>query len=109
MPKDLFLYALLILDLIILGFLITLYLKFRKIVSFPWEDIEASLERAQVLVTKLQELRSSTVNESHSTEDIMRDQVYALHKNGMGPKEIAKRLGISEGEVEILLKRKKLP
>ncbi|MEN3038901.1 MAG: hypothetical protein ABDI07_07095 [Candidatus Kryptonium sp.] len=109
MLKDILIYLLLILDFIILGFIVILYVKFKKVIALPWEDIEESIERAHNLVKKIQELREINMRESASVDDHLNDQVYTLAKRGLSPREIAKRLGLSEGEVEILLRKKTIP
>lgn len=109
MPKDTLIYLLVFFDLLILVFLVLLYYRFKKLLNFPWEELEASIERAQELVEKLREIkREGPKGEISSKEQNHLLQVVDLYKKGLNPKEIAKNLGLSTGEVEIILKRKGL-
>ncbi|MCS7199020.1 MAG: hypothetical protein N2327_06735 [Caldimicrobium sp.] len=110
MDKNLILYLLIILDLIILVFLLVLYFKFKRVLTLPWEDIESSLEKAQSLVAKLQELKSQSqrIGDTDKQAYNVKEEVILLYNKGLGIKEIAKRLGLSEGEVEIILKRREI-
>lgn len=109
MLRDILIYLLVFFDFIILIFLIFLYFRFKKLINFPWEELEASIERAQELVEKLREIkRGSHKGELSSKEQNHLIQVVDLYKKGFNPKEIAKNLGLSTGEVEIILKKKGL-
>lgn len=107
MDKDYLLFSLLVFDVIIVILLILLYLKIKRFLNLPWEEIEESLRRAQGLVEKLRELKDlkepSDLKISNPKEEIVE-----LYQRGLKIKEIAKRTGMSEGEVELILKSKKL-
>ncbi len=99
-------FLLLLLDLFIIVMLLVLYFKFKKLLNLPLEELEESLERAHHLVQKLKELKKE---ESSQTPGIIpKEEVFRLHQRGLKIKEIAKQTGLSEGEVELLLKTKKL-
>jgi len=106
MPKDLFLYGLILFDLLIIIILVLFYLKIQKFLKLPWEEIEESILRAEELVKNLKELQrqaDKTLQRSSTEEKILE-----LHKEGVNIKEIAKRLQLSVGEVELFLKKKGL-
>jgi len=107
MTKDLLLYGLILFDFLIIILLILFYLKIRRFLKLPWEEIEESILKAQELVKNLKELQkqpSITPQRSFSTEE----KILELHKEGVNIKEIAKRLQLSVGEVELFLKKKGL-
>lgn len=105
--KDLLLVILVIFDLIIIIILVYLYIKFKKILTFPWEEFERSLERAQGLVDKLRDLSSShekaIVREKAGD---LEERVIENYQEGLSIREIAKKVGLSAGEVEIILKKR---
>ena len=88
-----------------IGIFISFYIKFRKIFELPWEDIKESIKRAQELVNKLEKLRTASEIESKIE---LKKEIYSLAKEGYTPKEIAKRLKLSEAEVELVLASKKI-
>jgi len=105
--KEFLLWGLLAFDIIIIILLIFLYLKVKKFLNLPWEEIEESVKRAQALVEKLKELKE--VKEVYDIKNIdPKEEVIYLYKKGLTVKEIAKKTGLSEGEVELILKRKNL-
>ncbi len=107
MDKEFLLWGLLVFDLLIILLLIFLYLKVKRFLSLPWEDIEESITKAQALVEKLKELKEVKGTFEHITTD-PKEEVVLLYKKGLKLKEIAKKTGLSEGEVELILKSKKL-
>ncbi|MCU4138285.1 MAG: hypothetical protein MW689_000074 [Thermodesulfobacteria bacterium] len=102
---EIFLIILLIIDIIMIGIFIFFYIKFKKIFELPWEDIKESIKRAQELVNKLEKLRvASEINSKIE----LKKEIYSLAKKGYTPKEIAKKLKLSEAEVELILASKKI-
>ncbi len=107
MNKEYLLWGLILFDVLIIILLILLYLKVKKFLVLPWEEIEESLKRAQTLVERLKELKDA--REIADTKPINpKEEVINLYKRGLNIKEIAKKTGLSEGEVELILKSKKL-
>lgn len=107
MENVFFLWVLLGFDIVIIILLFFLYLKVKKFLNLPWEEIEESLKRAQALVEKLKELKEvKEVTDIKSTNP--KEEVIYLYKKGLTIKEIVKKTGLSEGEVELILKSKKL-
>ncbi|PMP64371.1 MAG: hypothetical protein C0197_00730 [Caldimicrobium thiodismutans] len=107
MNKEFLLWGLLAFDVLIILLLIFLYLKVKKFLSLPWEDIEESIARAQALVEKLKELKDVKGTSDYNPAD-PKEEVVFWYKKGLKLKEIAKKTGLSEGEVELILKSKKL-
>lgn len=101
------LWGLLAFDIIIILLLVFLYLKVKRFLNLPWEEIEESIKRAQALVEKLKELKD--VKEGSENKPLHpKEEVILLYKKGLSIKEIAKKTGLSEGEVELILKSKNL-
>lgn len=107
MVKDLTIVVLLILDVLILVFLLFLYLRFKKFLNLPWETIEESLDKAQKLVLRLQEFEERKRDSKEEKFDL-REEVLFLHQKGLKVKEISKKTGLSEGEIELIIKSKKM-
>jgi DNA-directed RNA polymerase specialized sigma24 family protein len=87
-----------------IGAFVFFYIKFKKVFELPWEDIKESIEKAQELVEELKKLRS--LPDKGSEIDLKRE-IHLLAQQGYSFKEIAKKLGISEAEVELVLSSKK--
>lgn len=96
------LVILLVIDLIIIGIFFFFYIRLKKFLELPWEDIKESIERAQKLVEKLEKLKPMT-----ETKIDLKKEINLLAKKGLTSKEIAKKLEISEAEVELVLASKK--
>ncbi|QER42121.1 hypothetical protein F1847_04935 [Thermodesulfobacterium sp. TA1] len=105
-----FLVLLVVVDLLMIAGFVFFYLKFKRVFDLPWEEIKESIDRAQDLVKKLEELQktSKTSREGLLENRSVKDQVIYFYEKGLTPKEIAKRLKISEAEVEVILASKKL-
>ncbi len=104
MGKELIIWLLLILDTVLVGLIFWFYFKIKKVFEVPWEEVKESILRAEELVKTLERLGAphrDVQRTAPSTEEVL-----ALYRQGFSPKDIAKRLGISQGEVELLLKSK---
>lgn len=98
------LIILLIIDFLILIIFVFIYSKFKKFMELPWEEIKESVERAQKLVKKLEELQQ---NKEYTDKKEIINLVYQLNNQGYSIREIARKLRISEAEVEIILSSKR--
>jgi predicted transcriptional regulator len=99
------LILLLIIDIIMIGAFVFFYIKFKKVFELPWEDIKESIEKAQELVEELKKLRAFP--DKGSAERDLKKEIHLLAQQGYSFKEIAKKLGVSEAEVELVLSSKK--
>ncbi len=97
---------LVIFDFIILILLVFFYLRFKKFLSLPWEEIEESLERAQRLVERLKEVKGIEKGVEKVIES-PKEEVLYFYQKGLSVKEIAKKTGLTEGEIELILKTHK--
>lgn len=104
MGKEVIIWILLALDLVLIGLIFWLYLKIKRFLELPWDEVKESILRAEELVRTLERLG----NPSQSAQSLAlpTEEAIALFKKGFSPKEIARKLGISQGEVELLLKSK---
>ncbi|PMP65324.1 MAG: hypothetical protein C0190_06850 [Thermodesulfobacterium geofontis] len=101
---QIFLILLLIIDIIMIGVFVFFYMRFKKVFELPWEDIKESIERAQELVNELKKLKA--ISEKGPERDLKKE-IHLLAQQGYSFKEIAKKLGVSEAEVELVLASKK--
>ncbi|MFN3505282.1 MAG: hypothetical protein ACK4Y7_03625 [Caldimicrobium sp.] len=108
MNKEILIYLLILFDLLILVLLIFLYFKFKKLLNIPLEELEESLDRAHQLVEKLKEIKKGESKVVGEAVFDPKEEVYQLYKKGLKIKEIAKKTGLTEGEIELLLKTKQL-
>ena len=99
-----FLILLLIIDIIMIGVFVFFYIRFKKVFELPWEDIKESIEKAQELVEELKKLRALP---DKGSEKDLKKEIHLLAQQGYSFKEIAKKLGVSEAEVELVLSSKK--
>lgn len=107
MGGNILILILILCDIAILVILVGFYMKFKKLLNLPIEEIEEALERAHQLVEKLKELKKIDT-QAKSTLKNPKEEVFQLYQKGLKIREIAKQTGLSEGEVELLLKTKKL-
>ncbi|MCD6490550.1 MAG: hypothetical protein J7K20_07495 [Thermodesulfobacterium sp.] len=99
---EFFLILLLIIDIVMIGIFFFFYIKLKKILELPWEEIKESIERAKELVERLEKLKPISENKMD-----LKKEIALLAKKGLTPKEIAKKLELSEAEVELVLASKK--
>ncbi len=104
MGKDLIIWLLLVLDIALTGLIFWFYFKIRRFLELPWDEVKESILRAEELVRTLERLADPYPRPQSSTPPT--EEVIALFKQGFTPRQIAKKLGISQGEVELLLKSK---
>jgi len=104
MEKNVIILVLLLLDLILIGLIFWFYLKIKKFLEFPWDEVKESILKAEELVRTLEKLGKPSQDSQSSALPL--EEVLALFKQGFSPRQIAKKLGISQGEVELLLKSK---
>jgi len=103
-----FLIFLIVIDILMIVGFIFLYIRFKKVFELPWEEIKESIEKAQQLVKKLEELKEREKQEILIPTKPVKDQILGLASRGYSAKEIARLLRLSEGEVEVVLSSKKL-
>ncbi|MDF2953986.1 MAG: hypothetical protein OD816_001231 [Thermodesulfobacterium sp.] len=99
---EFFLILLLIIDIIMIGIFFFFYIRLKKFLELPWEEVRESIEKAKELVERLEKLKPA----SETKMDLKRE-IRLLAKKGLTPKEIAKKLELSEAEVELVLASKK--
>ncbi len=99
-----FLIVLLIIDILMIIIFIYFYIKLKKVLELPWREIKESVERAQELVSRLEKLKSAS---EKTTKADIKKEIKMLAGQGLTSKEIAKKLGISQAEVELVLASKK--
>jgi hypothetical protein len=104
MGKYVIIWLLLALDLVLIGLIFWFYLKIKRFLELPWDEIKESILRAEELVRTLERLGNPTQGPQSSS--LPTEEAIALFKQGYSPRQIAKKLGISQGEVELLLKSK---
>ncbi len=102
-----FLIILLIIDLLMIVFFIVFYIRFKKVLKLPWEEIRESIEKAYELVNTLEQIKRGENNIFSKNADL-KEKIYKLFQSGYSSKEIAKKLKISEAEVELILASKKM-
>ncbi len=100
-----FLIVLVLLDFLMLLFFAFFYVKFRKVLKLPWDEIKESIEKAEALVKKLEEIEKGKKHGTSKTTSI-KEEVIRLYREGKPVREISKLLGLSEAEVELIIKRK---
>jgi hypothetical protein len=104
MGKYVIIWLLLALDLVLIGLIFWFYLKIKRFLELPWDEVKESILRAEELVRTLERLGNPTQGPQSSS--LPTEEAIALFKQGYSPRQIAKKLGISQGEVELLLKSK---
>jgi|YNPBryunderm2012_1023409.scaffolds.fasta_scaffold16421_2 hypothetical protein len=104
MGKYVIIWLLLALDLVLIGLIFWFYLKIKRFLELPWDEFKESILRAEELVRTLERLGNPTQGPQSSS--LPTEEAIALFKQGYSPRQIAKKLGISQGEVELLLKSK---
>jgi hypothetical protein len=104
MGKDVIIWLLLALDIVLIGLIFWFYLKIKRFLELPWDEVKESILRAEELVRTLERLGNPTKGPQSSS--LPTEEAIALFKKGFSPREIARKLGISQGEVELLLKSK---
>jgi len=104
MGKYLIIWLLLALDLVLIGLIFWFYLKIKRFLELPWDEVKESILRAEELVRTLERLGNPTQGPQSSS--LPTEEAIALFKQGYSPRQIAKKFGISQGEVELLLKSK---
>ncbi len=70
------------------------------IVDKKTKEINLSIQRAVSILKKLKEFQSVTDNNSSIIDKY--DDIFRLHDKGLSVKEIAEKVGIPEGEVELI-------
>jgi len=102
-------FILLFIDFIIILFIFLLYTKIQKILNLPWDEIVERIDRAKELVEKLEKLTTKkTVLGKNVDNKNLKERVIELHNKGLSIKEIAKKLDLTEGEVELIISAKRL-
>ncbi len=102
-----FLMVLLVIDLLMIFFFLVFYIRFKKILELPWEEIRESIEKAYEMVKVLERIKTGDIKKFSGTTDL-KEKIYELFKDGYSIKEIAKKLKVSEAEVELILSSKKM-
>lgn len=102
----LFLILLIAIDILMIILFGSLYIKFKKIIELPWEEIKDSVSKAEELVKRLELLEKGKSVATSGKEINLKQEVKELYNKGLKPSQIAKRLGLSEAEVELILKKR---
>jgi len=102
-------FILLFIDFIIILFIFLLYIKIQKILNLPWNEIGERIDRAKELVEKLEKLTIKKAGlEKNVDNKNLKERVIELYNKGLNIKEIAKKLNLTEGEVELIISARKL-
>ncbi|AEH44079.1 hypothetical protein Thein_0194 [Thermodesulfatator indicus DSM 15286] len=113
-----------IFDLILLLLLFLLYLQLRRLGRIPLDEVEKRLKAANELCEKLsenlaqkKELSEKIITALETGADAwestrkdaqdIKSKVYEMAKKGLDVSEIAKKTGLQEGEVNLILAVKK--
>ena len=102
-----FLILLVVIDILMIIFFGLFYIKFKKIIELPWEEVKKSIDRAEELVKRLEALeKGKTSAVGIESKPSLKQEVKELYSKGLNPSQIAKKLGLSEAEVELILKKR---
>ncbi|MBI3814559.1 MAG: DUF2802 domain-containing protein [Nitrospinae bacterium] len=66
------------------------------------KELNLSIQRAESLLKKIKEFQNTGSNTRSASSTDKYDEVYRLVKNGLSKKEIAEKVDLSEGEVELI-------
>ncbi len=117
---SLYLYLQLALDFLLLGLLFLLWIRFRRLEALSPDDLAKRLDRLEDLARNLDrylqeekglverlrmalEAGARAWEESEKGRGDLRKQVLRLSQEGLSSEEIARRLSLSPGEVELLI------
>ena len=101
-------FILFFIDFIIILFIFLLYTKIQKILNLPWDEIVERVDRAKELVEKLEKLATKKSGLEQNVDSInLKERVIELYNKGLNIKEIAKKLNLTKGEVELIISAEK--
>lgn len=66
------------------------------------KELNLSIQRAESLLKKIKEFQNTSKDTQSSPSTDKYDEVYNLFKKGLNKKEIAEKVGLLEGEVELI-------
>ncbi|GEM_PF-694446 len=103
------LFLLFLIDVFMFFIFMFFYFRLKRFLNLPWDEIIEGIERARKLVAELERLKGGS-SESKKRLDgkKVKDSVITLYKKGVSIKEIARRLSLSEGEVELIIATHKM-
>ncbi len=97
-----------LIDLFMLVMFFLFYFRLKRFLNLPWDEIIEGIERARKLVAQLEKLKEGQGTRSEVSGKRLKDKVIELYNKGVAIKEIARRLKLSEGEVELIIATQKL-
>ena len=97
-----------VLDFFMIFIFLVLYFRLKKFLNLPWDEILEGIDKARKLVSQLEKLKEGQEKRGTGESKKVKDMVLELYRKGTGVKEIARRLNLSEGEVELIIATQRL-
>lgn len=92
-----------IFDVFLLVLVLALYRQVRRLRELPLEETLARLKEANRLCDEMAKRLAQKSAPTSSSKETLKKRVLALAERGLSPEEIARELGLQEGEVALLL------
>jgi len=97
-------FILFFIDFVIIFFIFLLYIKIQKVLNLPWDEIVERIDRTKALVETLEKLATKkSILERDVDNKKLKETVIELYNKGLNTKEIAKKLNLTQGEVELII------